>query len=50
MLSQIQLRKMKNGIKIIYYPKSDNNVTSISVMCKVGSRDESKPCRGYLIF
>lgn len=50
MLSKIQMRKMKNGIKIIYYPKLDNNVTSTSVMCKVGSKDESKPCRGLSHF
>ena len=37
---------LNNGIKVIYLPRHDNNISSISVFCKVGQRNEPDDLTG----
>ena len=37
---------LNNGIKVIYIPRNDNNISSISVFCKVGQRNEPDDLTG----
>jgi predicted Zn-dependent peptidase len=36
------IETLSNGIKLIYIPRKDNNISNISVFCKVGSIDENE--------
>ena len=41
-----KIKKLSNGINIIYIPINDNDITCISVFCKVGSINENKITKG----
>lgn len=37
---------LNNGLRVIFIPRNDNPITSISVFCRVGSRDETSELEG----
>ena len=37
---------LNNGIRVIFIPRNDNPITSISVFCRVGSRNENSELEG----
>lgn len=41
---------LNNGIKVVYLPRKDNNITCISVFCRVGSVDEPYQLQGVSHF
>ena len=41
---------LSNGIKIVYIPRKDNNITCVSVFCRVGSVDETRQLQGVSHF
>lgn len=41
---------LNNGIKIVYIPRKDNNITCVSIFCRVGSVDETYELQGVSHF